>query len=136
EQSRALRDEFFETISALTSKFEDQTTNSLNQVPKVFQKNLFWGSSLVLLCVLLAFGFVIRNIWRIVDRINRVSNVMSDVANGSADLTTRIETESNDEIDAAVSSFNRMAQSLLVQTEREKEDNWLKSNIADITTEL
>src|SRR5690606_9478388 len=48
EQSRALHDEFFETISALTSKFEDQTTNSLNQVPKVFQKNLFWGSSLVL----------------------------------------------------------------------------------------
>jgi len=135
-RSREFHEEFFLTIQAIHDMFRENTTGSMNAVQIQFQRSLTTGYVSILACVLLAIGSVSFMTWRIVDRINRVSTVMSDVAHGVSDLTTRLEPEGNDEIDAAARSFNLMAQSLMEQTEREKNDNWVKTRIAGLTTEL
>lgn len=61
---------------------------------------------------------------------------MGDVANGSADLSTRVKVKSNDEIDDVAKSFNKMVHSLEEQLEKEQSLIWVKSNIAEISTDL
>ena len=65
-----------------------------------------------------------------------MSTIMSNIANGNSDLSTKVEVISNDEIDDVAKSFNRMAESLEEQMEKEQELTWTKTNIAGITTSL
>ena len=65
-----------------------------------------------------------------------MSAIMSNIANGKTDLSTKVEVISNDEIDDVATSFNRMTESLEEQRKKEQELTWTKTNIAEITTSL
>ena len=135
-RSRAFHDEFFITIQAIHDVFRKNTIEAMNAAQRQFWRSLLSGYFGVLAVVLLALGYNSGMIWRIVERVNRLSTVMANVARGDSDLNTRLEVKGTDEIDAAAGSFNLMVQSLQEQAEREKNDNWVKTQIASLTTEL
>lgn len=134
--SQPIQDEFFQIIQASSDAFEKDMKSSLDQIPQDYQRQIIVGSLLSLIGTLLVTGFLFRSIWRIARRLNKVSGVMISVANGSSDLKTRVEVTSHDEIDDVAYSFNRMVESLEEQMEREQNQHWIKSNIAEITTSL
>ena len=86
--------------------------------------------------IILIISILFKNIWTLSTRLNSMSTVMSNVANGNADLSTKVEVISNDEIDDVAKSFNQMADSLEEQMKKEQELTWTKTNIAEITTSL
>lgn len=130
------QDEIFQSVSSIVSTFETNMKTSLSNTSRDFQRILFWSSLASIIGLIIVCGFIFRIIWSMAIRIKNVSMVMANVANGSADLNTRIEAASNDEIDDVSNSFNRMTHSLEERVKREKEQLWMKSNIAEITKTL
>ncbi|MBN9931284.1 HAMP domain-containing protein, partial [Pantoea agglomerans] len=116
--------------------FETNLLTSFEEVSSNTFKQILIGSILLMLSLLLIIALIFKNVWSISMRLNKVSNVMTDVANGKEDLSTKVEDTSKDEIGDVAKSFNRMTQSLEEQMEREQELLWNKSNIAEITTSL
>ena len=57
-----------------------------------------------------------------------MSVMMSSIASGKADLSTKVEVISNDEIDDVAKSFNRMAESLIEQMKKEQQLTWMKAD--------
>lgn len=134
--SDRIHEAFLQAITALNEHVEQQMDASLQEAPREFRRDLIVGSLISILGVIAVIGAIFRSAWKVAARLNHMASVMTDVADGRADLTTRIETANRDEIDAVAHSFNRMAQALRVQTEKEKDEHWLKSNSAEITAAL
>lgn len=138
-----MQEDFFHLTSSITETFEIDMNNALIGMKKDFQRNMSISSIFSLIGIIIGIGYLFRMVWAIAVRLNKMSNIMSDVANGSSDLKTRIEVKTNDEIDDVGRSFNYMAESLEKQMMREQklsklneEQAWANSNIAKITTEL
>lgn len=131
-----IHDKFFNVISDITDTFETNMNSSFQNFIKDFQQQIVIGSLISLIGIIIISIFVFRIVWAIITRLNKVSGVMNSVANGSKDLGTKVEVISNDEIDDVAKSFNKMVQSLEEQTSKEQNLTWIKSNIADITTNL
>lgn len=135
-KSNLIHEDFFQVISAITEHFEANLLTSFEDVSSSMYERILIGSILLMLSLLLIIALIFKNVWSISMRLNKVSNVMTDVANGKEDLSTKVEDTSKDEIGDVAKSFNRMTQSLEEQMEREQELLWNKSNIAEITTSL
>ena len=103
---------------------------------KDLQNGLINSGGVLAVVILLIMSILFKNIWALSTRLNSMSAVMSNVANGKADLSTKVEVISNDEIDDVAKSFNPMAESLEEQMKKEQELTWTKANIAGITTSL
>jgi two-component system chemotaxis sensor kinase CheA len=136
ERGHAIQTEFFEAISALTDDLEAEMDSALIEVPRDFQRNMGGLGLVTMLGVLVAAAFLYRGAWSVAVRLKRVSVIIASVADGTADLRTRIDATSQDEIDDVARSFNRMASSLADQRDREQGENWLKSNVAELTALL
>ncbi|MEW9671354.1 response regulator [Ammoniphilus sp. 3BR4] len=132
----AIHDEFLQVISNMTDAFETNMRASLSNISTDFQRQILISSFISLIGIIIALGFVFRSVWTIATRLNRVSGVMTNVAHGKADLKTRVEVQSHDEIDDVAHSFNLMAESLEEQARKEQNQNWIHSNMADMTTSL
>lgn len=132
----SLQDKLLEDTSVINDNFDSNMKSSFHNMAQDFLKQLFIGSLIILIVVLIEIGLVIRIIWTVTTRLNKVSTVMSSVANGSTDLNTKIEVKSKDEIDEVGNSFNKMVESLEEKTKIDQSHNWIKSNIAEITTSL
>lgn len=131
-----IQEEFFTAISGITDYFTVNMKTSLQSFEEDFEQKLRVGSLFALLVIAVLLGVVSRIIWTLVKRLNHVSRVMGSVAKGSADISTRVEIQSNDELDEMATSFNKMLSSLEEQMEKEQNLLWSKSNIADVTTSL
>ncbi len=138
-----LQNEFFQTVTTLYNYTDSLLNTRLSSIVNGFNKQLLGGIILSLIVLVVGLSFVYRSIWTTANRLKKVSSLMTSVANGSAGLDTNIEVLSNDEIDDVARSFNRMTQSLEEQLAKEQnlnkkteEQAWIKSNLADITTNL
>lgn len=138
-----MQSEFFRITSRITDTFEMNMNSSLSVMKNDFQWKMSLSSIFSLLGIIIGLGYLFRTVWTIAVRLNKMSHVMSNVANGSSGLQTRIEVKSNDEIDEVGRSFNYMAESLEEQMIKEQnlskvneEQAWANSNIAKITTDL
>jgi signal transduction histidine kinase/DNA-binding response OmpR family regulator/CHASE3 domain sensor protein len=134
---------FFNAISAITDNYEAQMQESLVTMDQVVEPSMVVTSILSLLIAIAGIYFVNKSIWSVAQRLNHVSRVMTRAAHEDGGLSTRIEVTGSDEIDDVADSFNHMAASLDEQMAKEQEfsrinqeQNWVKTNIADITTAL
>jgi two-component system chemotaxis sensor kinase CheA len=138
-----LQQEYFQVISKISSTFDINMNSSLNNLESDFQQQMLISTIFSLLGIIVGIGFMFQTVWRLAIRLNKMSNVMSEVASGKDDLSTRLEVNSSDEIDDVARSFNLMAESLEKQIEKEQnlskenhEQAWIKSNLAEITSVL
>ncbi|MEX2104822.1 MAG: histidine kinase dimerization/phospho-acceptor domain-containing protein, partial [Bacilli bacterium] len=138
-----LQNEFFQTVTTLSNYTDSLMNTRLSSIVNGFNKQLLGGIILSLIVLVVGISFVYRSIWTTATRLKKVSSVMTSVANGSVGLNTNLEVLSNDENDDVARSFNRMTQSLEEQLTKEQKLNkeneeqaWIKSNLADITTNL
>jgi signal transduction histidine kinase/DNA-binding response OmpR family regulator/CHASE3 domain sensor protein len=138
-----MQNEFFNITNKITDAFENNMNQSLTTIKNDFQRNMSISSILSLIGIIIAVGYLIRMVWSIVIRLNKMSITMSQVAEGSAGLSTRLEILTNDEIDEVGGSFNYLAQVIEDQIIKEQdlskinqEHSWVNSNLAKITTEL
>lgn len=134
--SHSIQTKFLDVISTIATNFENEMKASLSHSTQNFKSQIIAGSTISLILIIFLMVFIFRSIWSIASRLNNVSSVMGDVANGSADLSTRVKVKSNDEIDDVAISFNKMVHSLEEQLEREQSLIWIKSNLAEISTDL
>ncbi|MGO4888405.1 response regulator [Anaerobacillus sp. MEB173] len=135
-EGRLIHTEFFDRTAAITDLYGENMTSSLQNISEDLGKNILIGSFVTIVGFIIVFGFVLQNVWTLARRLNKVSSVMKNVADGSTELGTKVEVKSNDEIGDVVQSFNTMAQSLEEQINKEQSLLWIKSNIAEITTDL
>ncbi len=135
-EGHQLHEELFQKISTLTTTFKDNLDLSLGNISSDFRKNIMTGGIISILALIISISYIFRNVWTVAFRLKKVSNVMYSVANGSGDLGTKVEVNSNDEIDEVGKSFNKMVESLEEQKRKEYSLVWVKSNIAEITTNL
>lgn len=141
--AKEMQEDFFRITLKITDAFEDNMNQSLTKMKNEFQNNMSISSLLSLIGFLIVIGYIIRMIWGIVRRLQIMSETMSNVASGSSDLSIRIDVNSDDEIDQGGRSFNYLAQVIEDQmiTEQKlsqvnKEQAWVNSNLAKITTDL
>lgn len=132
----ALHENFLKIISEITETFGEHVNSSQQKVIQDFRKQIIIGSVISLIGLLIVISIVFKSVWSIATRLNKVSGTMKSVASGEQDLSTKIKMISNDEIDEVASSFNTMVESLEEKTRKEQNLTWIKSNIADITTNL
>ncbi|MFS0661086.1 response regulator [Niallia alba] len=135
-KSDAIHEDFFRVITKITSHFETNLLSSFEEVSSSMYQRILIGSILIMISLIIIIAFIFKNVWSISKRLNKVSVVMTNVANGKEDLSTKVDDGSKDEIGDVAKSFNRMTSSLEEQMLREQELLWNKSNIADITTSL
>ncbi|MEH7223707.1 response regulator [Bacillus sp. JJ1566] len=136
ESSVELHAQFFGVLSEITDSLEEAQKLSLNNIISGFQRELMIGALILTISIILIISLLSKNVWTLSSKLNKVSTVMKQVANGNADLSTKVEVIANDEIDEVASSFNRMTDSLQEQMKLDQELTWAKSNIAEITTSL
>ncbi|WP_010283599.1 response regulator [Bacillus timonensis] len=136
ESSVELHEDFFTVLSEITDSLEINMESSLNDIVSEFKSEIIISALILFICVLIIMGLLSKSILTLSSKLNKVSTVMKKVANGQADLSTKVEVVANDEIDEVASAFNRMTDSLEDQMKKEQELTWAKSNIAEITTSL
>ncbi|MCH6269293.1 response regulator [Neobacillus citreus] len=132
----SIHDKLFQEISVFTKHFETNMSASFVDSTKSFKWQIAITSLISLIAIVLSSSYIVRIVWEFANRLSKVSNVMENVANGKADLRTKVEVTSNDEVGEVARSFNTMVLSLAEQRMREQSLLWVKSNIADITTSL
>jgi signal transduction histidine kinase/DNA-binding response OmpR family regulator/CHASE3 domain sensor protein len=128
--------EFLNVITVISKHFQTNLKSSFDGTTQDFQRNIMVTTIISLISVLLSAAIVVHTVWTFANRLRTVSGIMNNVANGTADLSTRIKITSNDEIDDVAHSFNLMSQSLVEQRLREQNISWIHSNIAEIMTSL
>lgn len=125
-------------------EFEEQNMNvSLAESDEAFQNTLMIFVILLIIGIIVIVG-VTSSITRSINRnIDRVRNVMSRLPEYSFDKLPRIEVKRKDEIGEIAQAYNHMADSLEEMTEKEKklneslkEDNWIKTNYAEVAESL
>lgn len=134
--SRSIHDDFSQVMLIMSNTFSENLDLSLQSFLDNFKRQFQISSFISVIGILVVLIVIFHNIWTFTRRLNKVSNVMNSVANGNADLDTEVEILSNDEIDEVARSFNKMTHSLALQTKKEQELTWIKSNTAEITTIL
>ncbi|WP_102346545.1 response regulator [Bacillus sp. Marseille-P3661] len=135
-EARIIHEEFFQKASVIMSTYETEMDSSLNTFSDDFREDILFSSLISLIIMLIAIMIISRSFYTFSNRLNKVSNVMTDVADGNTDIGSKIEITSHDEIGDVVESFNKMAHSLEEQMRKEQSLIWVKSNIAEITTSL
>ncbi|MCU9612545.1 response regulator [Caldibacillus lycopersici] len=136
ERSKDIHEDFFRIISTITSTFETDMYSTFEQVSNEFTRELIIETSILAVCILFIMFFLLRNVWTLSTRLNKVAANMRNIADGTQNFTSKVEVLSNDEIDEVAKSFNKMAEALVEQRERETNLIWTKTNITDITTSL
>ena len=142
-EGNAVEDAFFETVFSVINVNEQEMASTLSETES--QNNQTTLVLVILSAIGILTGIVIAvSITRsIVNGLKRVSDVMGDFSLGKSTLSTRIEGIKNDEISLVASSFNRMADTIGQQVEREQqisrkneEQAWMMQKLAELTTFL
>lgn len=132
----SIHTELFQVISTITTNFEKNTSSSFSITTEDYKKKIVLSILICLAAILVSSSFIFSTVWGLARRLSHVSNNMRNIATGKEGLATKIEVKSNDEIDNVARSFNIMVRSLEEQRKKELNLVWIKSNIAEITTDL
>lgn len=137
-----------QVLTSLMTSMDTLTLREEESMEKLLEDSLqTYQSTLVLFLILVSLSFIIvvaittSVIRSFSTSINNVRNVMKKVTSHSFDNIPRITTGLNNEFDDVAKAYNEMAEALerYAHTEKEyqvslEEENWLKTNFADITT--
>ncbi|MGY3715952.1 response regulator [Sutcliffiella cohnii] len=134
--SKRIHENFFHSITKIVEELEVSVKDSITDSSDQFEDQLYTSNIFAIIGILLIAGFIVKNVWDISNRLNKVSKIMSDVASGKGDLRTELEVTSADEIGDVAKSFNKMTFTLAEQLDKEQTLTWTKTNIAQITTNL
>ncbi|MFS0862438.1 response regulator [Fredinandcohnia sp. 179-A 10B2 NHS] len=136
ENSISLHEEFSKVSKQLTNSFETSMESSLEKMLSNSQRELI-NSLVVLVIGISGIGILLFiTVWSISKQLTSMAGIMSDIANGSVELNTKVEVKSKDEIFDVASSFNKMTRTLANQIEKDQQLTWAKTHIAEITTSL
>lgn len=140
---RQIQKDFFNSSDGLILYLEQVMDSEIAESGSLFD------STLKLMILLTGIGIllgIIITYWIIRDitqDINKVSAVMTKFAQGNLDASYRIDVTKDDELSEIATAFNAIAHALEEQSVREEQINrlnqeqaWLKTNIAEISTEL
>lgn len=130
------QDEVFRVVSEIVGSFETDMKTALSDSIDTIKRIMLYGRIISIAGIIIISGIIFLIVLDVTTRLKKVSEVMLSVANGSAALDTRLEVKSKDEIGDVSNSFNKMANFLEEQVRWEKEQLWLKSNVAEITKKL
>ena len=134
--SEQVRSDVSQIVSDIIINFETSLQTSSSSILMELHHQMILGASLLAVGLLLIIGFLFITVRKLTKRLHKVSTVMRKVANGNEELGTKVEVIANDEIDEVAKAFNRLADSLNSQLQKEQALTWMKSNIADITTSI
>lgn len=136
ENAGKTRTLFTDTIGEITHEYDEHLTTSMISSIDNFEKgNIISFSILGLGIVLIIIGLGSTMV-KASGRLDRISNLMTSIANGDQALNTNVPVIKQDEIDTVAISFNKLTESLQNQIEKEQELTWSKTNISDITTSI
>ncbi|WP_188390883.1 response regulator [Compostibacillus humi] len=134
--SQEMQEVFYSSLTEMTDTFEDDTTALMENEEKTYARN-FWTEVIVLGAVIIGiFLMFFRNVHVFTSRLKKITSTMNAIASGKMGLDTGIEIKGNDELDEVATSFNQMSQSLKKEQEREQEEGWVKTHIAEITKSM
>lgn len=136
KDSKRIHENFFHSITKIVEELEVSVKDSITDSSDQFEDQLYTSNIFAIIGILLIAGFIVKNVWDISNRLNKVSKIMSDLASGKGDLRTELEVTSADEIGDVAKSFNKMTFTLAEQLDKEQTLTWTKTNIAQITTNL
>ncbi|CAI6079885.1 response regulator [Cohnella sp. JJ-181] len=143
DNGKQMQEDSFRAISGITGTLDGGMKSSLNIMDRDLQRQLLGAGLVSLFAIAIGLVYASRNLWAVAFRLTKVSGAMLNVASGKSNLDERIEIRSNDEIDDVARAFNYLAESLEEQMQREQrlsrmnqEQSWVKSNLAEMTTEL
>ncbi len=138
-----LQEEIDKVSSKLTFSVESDMEDTFFSEVGNIRAIIMSGSIFFLLGVIAASLYLYRNVWQVAGRLKTMSLVMRKIASGTEDLHTKIERTYGDELDDVAESFNHMTTSLEEQmiketalSEAHRDQAWIQSHIAQITTDL
>jgi len=138
-----LQDEIDKASSKLSFSVESAMEDTFFTEVSNIRAVIMSGSIFFLLGVIAASLYLYRNVWQVAGRLKTMSLVMRKIASGTEDLHTKIERTYGDELDDVAESFNHMTTSLEEQmvkeaalSEAHRDQAWIQSHIAQITTDL
>lgn len=142
-EGNAIEEDFFAVASRIVDFNEKNMASTLLDTESENRQTTF---ILIILSVIGVIAGIIIAVWitrSIVTGLDRVSGVMEDFSSGKSNLSTRIEVIEKDEIGSVAASFNRMAETIGQQVEREQqiskqneEQAWMMQKLADLTAFL
>ncbi|RKQ35621.1 response regulator [Oceanobacillus halophilus] len=135
-ESADLHNQFFELIPEVTTAFESDMVSSIQTAKADFNRYVMMESIILGIVIIFIMSILFRSVWMLTSRLNKVSKIMSRIANGKTELNTKVEVLANDEIDEVAQSFNQMTASVEEKREKEKDLIWTKTHLAQVTTNL
>ncbi|WNQ10543.1 response regulator [Paenibacillus aurantius] len=137
------RDELAKRLEELSTYHETRMNQALSDMNTVNSQTLMITMVITGIGLLLGLGIMFWIIYSITGGLNLVSGMISSFAGGTMDRRKRIEIRLKDEIGEVAAAFQNVALDLMDKTEREQElnkardeENWLNSNMAEVTTML
>lgn len=140
---RHIQKDFFDTSASLILYLEQVMDNEIAESGSIFDstfKLMILLTGIGILLGMLITYWIIRDITQ---DINKLSAVMTKFAQGNLDASYRIDVTKDDELSEIATAFNAIAQSLEEHSVREEQINrlnqeqaWLKTNVAEISTDL
>ncbi|SOC37340.1 response regulator [Ureibacillus acetophenoni] len=127
---------FTQAVREITNEYDTHLQNTLVTSIDSFEKGtvislIILGTGIILIIVTTGSTII-----HAVQRLGKMSSLMTSITNGEQDLNTKVPVLNNDEIDTVAISFNKLSDSLSEQMVKEQQLTWMKTNIADITTSL
>ncbi|MCC2686348.1 MAG: multi-sensor hybrid histidine kinase, partial [Paenibacillaceae bacterium] len=143
EQSQATQEELFGLIDDLVQLYKYQIQEGVAETSRSIRKSLAVLGVLTLILTLSGLYLTIRMTRRISRGFRKVHTVMDGFSQGNYDPALRLEVNSKDEIAQLSASFNRMADAITTQSEREsewtrasEERAWINGRLASLLSGL
>ncbi|WP_346235851.1 response regulator [Lysinibacillus telephonicus] len=136
ENSNSIHEDFSKILNEIHLSYNRNLENSLKMMLTEVQNNIILFGFILVVIIIVVMLIIVKSISSITSRMTSMAKLMSDIANGKINLTTKVEMKANDEFDEIARSFNQLTDTLDKKIEKEKELTWKKSNIAKISAHL
>lgn len=140
-ESREIRERMFELIDKLKKTEEQAMMDELDQSRIGYELAVKMTYIYVVLGVLMGIGVTIWVVRSLTGSLNRITSVMTEVADYETDKLPRLQVNAEDEIGAISSAYNHMAKALEDHIQKVKEfsdtaenQSWLKTQVAVMAT--
>lgn len=136
EELSELEVELQSAINELVYVLETNMFKTLENERNNYNHGLIFESVLTSLLIIIVLLILLRTALTLTSRLERVAGVMTGIADGDLDLTTKVEVVGDDEVGEVARSFNQMTGSLLEQHQKLEAHSWHQSNMAALTSRI
>ncbi|WP_312109687.1 response regulator [Brevibacillus reuszeri] len=140
-ESRDIREQMFETIDELKKIEEQAMADELAQSRNGYELTVKMTYIYVVVGVVIGIGVTIWVVRSLTGSLNRITSVMTEVADYETDKLPRLTIHSEDEIGAISNAYNNMAEALEGHIRKVKEfsdtaesQSWFKTQVAEMAT--